>query len=108
MLEISKTLNTINFIFYSKKVKDITMNNQQVAKLIFNFRFLRDYMRRVFHFERLRNSPTNNKNINLYLNNLKLFLKLINVRLNKLYNLSILNYSTTIINNNKSNKINPN
>jgi LAGLIDADG endonuclease len=65
-------------------------------------------MRRVFQFERLRNSPTNNKNINLYLNNFKLFIKLINVRLNKLYNLSIFNYSTTIINNNKSNKINPN
>ena len=32
MLENSKTLNTSEHLFYSKKVKDITMSNQQVAK----------------------------------------------------------------------------
>jgi LAGLIDADG endonuclease len=127
MLETSKTLNTIKYLFFSKKVKDITMSNQQVAKIINYFRFLRDYTRRVFQIERLKYSPTNSKNINLYLNNLKTLFKnkLINVRLIKLYNLIFYNYLSTKINilpiqkiykkdyntdsiNYYSNKINPN
>src|ERR1700733_2591758 len=129
MLETSKTLNTIKYLFISKKVKDITMSNQQVAKIIYYFRFLRDYTRRVFQIERLKYSPTNSKNINLYLNNLKTLFKdkLINVRLIKLYNLIFYNnnYLSTKINilpiqkihkedyttdtiNYYSNKINPN
>jgi len=39
MLGFSNTLNTSNI--YSKKVKDITMNNEQVA--IYNQGYLRDY-----------------------------------------------------------------
>jgi len=105
------------------------MSNQQVAKIIYYFRFLRDYTRRVFQIERLKYSPTNSKNINLYLNNLKTLFKdkLINVRLIKLYNLIFYNnnYLSTKINilpiqkihkedyttdtiNYYSNKINPN
>lgn len=111
MLETSKILNTNKYLIYSKKVKDITMSNQQVAKIIYYFSILRDYTRRVFQLERLRYSPTNSKNIYLYLNILKIFIKnkWINVRLNKLCNLSIINnnYSTTK-NNDHSNNINPN
>lgn len=91
MLETSKTLNTSNF-FYSKKVKDITLSYQQVVKINYYLNILRDYTRRVFQvlpkgpkqvLERLRYSPTNSKNIYLYLNTLKRFFqnKLINVRL---------------------------
>jgi len=74
------------------------MSNQQEVKIIYYFNILRDYTRRVFQLERLRYSPTNSKNIYLYLNTLKRYFKnkWINVRLNKLYNLSIINnnYST--------------
>lgn len=115
MLETSKTLNTSNNLIYSKKVKDITMSNQQEAKIIcFYFSILRDYTRRVFLFfiDRLRYSPTNSKHFNLNLNSLKAILKnkLINVKLNNLYNLSIRNnkYSTNRGPVNIYNKIDPN
>jgi hypothetical protein len=92
MLETSKTLNTSNKFFYSKKVKDVTMSYQQEVKINYYLNILRDYTRRVFQLlpvpkkqglERLRYSPTNSKNIYLYLNTLKRFFKnkLINVRL---------------------------
>nr|YP_009690280.1 LAGLIDADG homing endonuclease [Fomitiporia mediterranea]QEG57060.1 LAGLIDADG homing endonuclease [Fomitiporia mediterranea] len=104
MLGTSKTLNTSNYLFYGNKVKVITMSNQQEAKVIFNFNFLRDYTRRSFLYliESLRYSPTNSKNINLSLNSLKLILN------NKLNILSIKNnkYSTKPVNNNS--KIDPN
>jgi len=98
MLETSKTLNTskkkkIFFVcFYSKKVKDVTRSYQQEVKINYYLNILRDYTRRVFQLlpvpkkqglERLRYSPTNSKNIYLYLNTLKRFFKnkFINVRL---------------------------
>ncbi len=78
MLENSKTLNTIikflkNFII-CKKVKDITMSNQQVAKnnfhiflnimQIYVFGNLRDYTRRINSRGWLRDSPIFFKNVN--------------------------------------------
>ena len=75
MLETSKILNTSKYLIYSKKVKNFTMSNQQVAKIIYYISILRDYTRRVFLLERLRYSPTNNKNIHLYLNCLKAIFK---------------------------------
>lgn len=42
MLELSNTLNTSNSQIYSKKVKDVTMNNEQVA-LYNQYGHLRDY-----------------------------------------------------------------
>jgi len=91
MLETSKPLNTSKKYFYSKKVKDVTMSYQQEVKINYYLNILRDYTRRVFQvlpvppnqgLERLRYSPTNSKNIYLYLNTLKRFFKnkLINVR----------------------------
>jgi hypothetical protein len=75
MPETFKTLNTNKYLIYSKKVKDITISNQQVAKNFSFFSILRDYTRRVFQLERLRDSPTNSKNFYLYLNILKTFIK---------------------------------
>ena len=37
MLETSKILNTSKYLIYSKKVKNFTMSNQQVAKIKKNF-----------------------------------------------------------------------
>ena len=114
MLENSKTLNTRKYFFYSYKVKDITMSNQQEAKINYYFKILRDYTRRVFLFflERIKYSPTNIKDIYLYLKTLKRFIKIkwINVRLNKLCNLSIINnnYSTSKYISVISEEINPN
>jgi hypothetical protein len=92
MLGTSKTLNTSNYFLYSNKAKDITMSNQQEAKINLNFSILRDYTRRGFLLliESLRYSPTNSNYINLRLNSLK------SILFNKLNNLSIKNnkYST--------------
>ena len=41
MLENSKTLNTSEHLFYSKKVKDITMSNQQETKSLYQFNIKR-------------------------------------------------------------------
>jgi hypothetical protein len=93
MLGTSKTLNTSNYFLYSNKAKDITMSNQQEAKIHFNFSILRDYTRRGFLLliESLRYSPTNSNYINLSFNSLK------SILVNKLNKLSIKNnqYSTT-------------
>lgn len=92
MLENSNTLNTIKFFIYSNKFKDITMSNQQETKIIYYFCLLRDYIRRIFLFERLRNSPTNIINIYLFLNCLKAIFKnnRINIKLKKIFFLSII------------------
>jgi hypothetical protein len=77
MLETSNTLNTSNNKFYSEKVKDITMSNQQVNKNIlfyinnlkFFFYNLRDYTRGIFQHERLRYSPIFYKSTKIVLYN---------------------------------------
>ena len=83
MLENSKTLNTSEHLFYSKKVKDITMGNQQETKFLYYLDikkvgssettqegsfFVLQKVR-----ERLRYSPTNKNFNHLYLNSLKPF-----------------------------------
>lgn len=121
MLGTSNPLNTINNLIYSKKVKDITMSNQQEYKINSYFIILRDYTRRIYLsiINKLRNSPTNSKHYNLKLNRLKAHFqgaspassknKLNNVKLNNLYNISIRNKSLSATNSvNGYNKINPN
>jgi hypothetical protein len=84
MLGTSNPLNTSNAYFYSNKVKDITMSNQQEAKnlmphlwrCIHLFGILRGYIRRIVHTGWY--SPT----FCIYINFGSA--SLINVRLNKL------------------------
>ena len=52
MLENSKTLNTSEHLFYSKKVKDITMSNQQETKSLYQFN-----IKRVGSSETTRKAP---------------------------------------------------
>lgn len=101
MLGYSKTLNTSEHLFYSKKVKDITMSHQQETKYLSTLNININRLGSsettqegsfiVLPHERLRYSPTNIKNKNLSLNSLKsLFMnKLLNVRKIHLSNLSI-------------------
>lgn len=106
MLGSSKTLNTSKLWFYSNKVKAITMSNQQetfsLSKLKIqslgssettqegSFNVLKIII------ERLRYSPTNIKFIYLYLRSFILFFKnkYLNIKINKLLNLSIHHFST--------------
>lgn len=99
MLEYSKTLNTSEQKIFSKKVKDITMSNQQ-ENLNFNYLNIRgssettqegSFFSLQLIRERLRYSPTNKIFIYLILNSLKPFFmnKWIKVGFNNLFNLSI-------------------
>ncbi len=70
MLGYSKTLNTSEHLFYSKKVKDITMSHQQETKYLSTLNINRlgssettqEGSFIVLPHERLRYSPTNIKN----------------------------------------------
>lgn len=104
MLENSKTLNTITNFVYSKKVKDITMSNQQETKSFFKKKVGSSETKQeesfiVLHkvINRLRYSPTNIQINNLYLTIFFKFIwnKLLNVRLNNLslYHRQFSNYS---------------
>jgi hypothetical protein len=122
MLEISKTLNTSEHLFYSKKVKDIIMSNQQETNSFSQLNIKRvgssettqegSFIVLSKVKERLRYSPTNFKNNNLSLNNLKsLFMnKLLNVRKNHLSHLSIHHHHFATISRHQdenNDKINP-
>lgn len=107
MLENSKTLNTSEHLFYSNKVKDITMSNQQETKSLYQFNIKRVGSSETTQEgsfiglpkERLRYSPTNFKNNNFSLNSLFMN-KLLYVR--KKF-LSIHHFSTIHPNNDKLN-----
>jgi len=117
MLEIFKTLNTNKYLIYSENFKDVTISNQQETKSLNKFKLgsSETIQEDSFFFnlikERLKYSPINSKNIYLYLKSLKAFsfYKLINVKLNNLYNLSInvRYYSHNTKNNVQINNINP-
>ncbi len=122
MLGISKTLNTSEHLFYSKKVKVITMSNQQETKSLSQLNIKRvgssettqegSFIEQLKVKERLRYSPTNIKNNNLSLNSLKsLFMnKLLKVRKINLQNLSIHHHHFSTISRHlvaNNDKINP-
>ena len=101
MLETSKTLNTSNKNIYSKKVKDITMSNQQVVKYnvfilskfkTMYFNILRDYTRKIISNKWLRYSP-------LFYN-----MNFINMKFIDVYKMLKRNFSICYF----ENKINPN
>src|SRR5260370_26419378 len=72
MLENSKVLNTSENKSYSEKVKDITMNNQQVAFI----KYLRDYTGRgILLLKCLRYSPIFCKTIKKFYNKIFYFYK---------------------------------
>src|SRR5579859_4450305 len=95
MLEVFKTLNTNKY--FSENFKDVTISNQQETKSLKQIKLgsSETIQEESLFFnlikERLRYSPINSKNIYLYLKSLKAFsfYKLINIKLNNLYNLSI-------------------
>jgi len=113
MLEVFKTLNTNKY--FSENFKDVTISNQQETKSLKQIKLgsSETIQEESLFFnlikERLRYSPINSKNIYLYLKSLKAFsfYKLINIKLNNLYNLSInvRHYNTK--NNVQINNINP-